>query len=136
MFFAYLFIIGVPAMLVFFFAQKIRQLKAAEKNGIQTQATVTGIYRLNSSKGSSDSVTFQYQDSTGQWHTGKITTGADQYGIGDGIPLKYSPGKPSFYVIKGMQQGQWVFLIFCLVMLAFMIFASYKLNEMVESGSY
>lgn len=136
MFFAYLFIIGVPAMLVFFFAQRIRLLKAAEKNGIQTQATVTGIYRVNSSKGSSDSVTFQYQDTSGQWHAGKITTVVGQYAMGDGISLKYSPGKPSLYVIKGMQQGQWVFLIFCLVMLAFMIFASYKLNEMAESGSY
>ena len=136
MFFAYLFIIGIPALLVVFFAKRISQLKAAEKNGMQTHATVTGIYRINSSKGSSDSVTFQYQDTTGQWHAGKISTSVGQYAMGDCIPLKYSPGKPSFYIIKGMQQGQWVLLIFCLLILAFMIFASYKLNEMAESGTY
>lgn len=136
MFFAYLFIVGIPALLVLFFARRISRIKAAEKNGQQTQAAVTGIYRLNSSKGTSDVVTFQYQDTTGQWHAGKITTGVGQYAIGDSIPLKYSPGKASFYIIKGMEQGQWVLLIFCLLILIFMIFASYKLNEMVESGAY
>jgi hypothetical protein len=130
-----IFIIGVPALLVFFTIKKIIRARAVEKHGVKTNAVVTHIMFFRSSRGSADSVTLQYTDDAGAAHTAKITTAAGKHSIGDSIPLKYLSAEPSSYNIEGMRQGLWAILIFCTLLLAFAIFASFKLNEMAEDSN-
>ncbi|MES2849155.1 MAG: hypothetical protein V4685_08870 [Bacteroidota bacterium] len=56
------------------------------------------------------------------------------YRPGNAMRLKYLVNKPFRYVIDGMQQDQWVILIVSILLLAFTIFASYKIDEIVPSG--
>lgn len=136
MIFFYIFIMGVPLLLVLFCFNKIMKVKAIKKHGIQTNAIVTHI-RLNKyNKGSSDSVTLEYADSSGTRHAAKLTTAPGHYKIGNTMPLKYQHEKPSRYVLDGMLQGQWFLFIFSVLLLAFAIFASFKVDEMVTSGNY
>jgi len=134
MIFFYIFIIGVPLLLVLFCFNKIMMIKAIKKHGIQTNAIVTQIRLNKHSKGSSDSVTLEYADSSGTRHAAKVTTAPGHYKIGNTMPLKYQQQKPSRYVLDGMLQGQWFLFIFSVLLFAFAIFASYKVNEMVMPG--
>lgn len=136
MIFFYLFIIGVPAILVFFAIKKLIQLKVIHKKGIKTNAVITQITLNRSSKGSSQSLIMEYADRTGIRYTAKATITTGQYQHGNIMPLKYLDNKPSQYAIDGMLQGQWFILVFLVVLLAFAIFASYKINEMAQSGDY
>ena len=134
MIFFYIFIIGIPLLLTLFCINKIRHVKAIKKHGIQTNAIVTHIRLIKYSKGSSDSVTLAYADKAGIWHTAKATTTPGHYKVGNTISLKYQQDKPSRYILNGMLQGQWFLFIFSVLLLAFAIFASYKVNEMVMPG--
>lgn len=136
MIFFYIFIIGVPTALVLFFINKIVTIRAIDKHGIKTNALITQVRLLKFSKGSLDSLTLEYADDTGKQHKAKASTAPGQYKQGDTLPLKYLSKKPSRYVIAGMPQGQWFLLIFCVILLAFAIFASYKIDELVQAGNY
>jgi hypothetical protein len=136
MIFFYIFIIGVPTVLVLFFTQKILRIRAIEKHGVKTSALIIQIRLFKFSKGSTDSLTLEYSDSTGTRYKAKATAAPGQYRQGDTMALKYLSNKPSAYVIDGMLQGQWFLLIFCILLLAFAIFASYKVNSMVQGGVY
>lgn len=136
MVFVYLFIIGIPGILVCLSIIKIARAKNICRNGTHTQGVVTQIALLHFSKGSFDNVVLEYQDSNGKYHAAKITTTPGQYNRGDAIPLKYLQHKPSQYIIDGMKQGQWGILIFSALLLAFMIFASFKICELAEGTHY
>ena len=123
-------------VLVFFTINKIIRARTVKQHGIKTQAVITHITLINFSKGASDNLTLEYNDNTGTRHLAKATTVPGQYKPGDTMALRYLNNKPSHYTIDGMQQGQWVILIFCILLLAFTIFASYKLDEMVQAGNY
>jgi hypothetical protein len=120
----------------FFTIKKIIKARTIKKHGIKTNAVITHITLIKFSKGSSDNLTLEYKDSAGTRHVAKATTLPGQYKPGDMMPLKYLHNKPSHYTIEGMQQGQWVILVFCILLLVFTIFASYKLNQMTESSNY
>ena len=135
MIFVYIFIISLPAVLVFFTLKKIIRARTVKQHGIKTQAVITHISLIKFSKGASDSLTLEYKDSTDTRHLAKVTTVPGQYKPGDSMPLRYLNNKPSHYTIDGMEQGQWAILIFCMLLLAFTIFASYKIDEMVQSSN-
>lgn len=136
MIFVYLFITGVPAILIFFTIKKIIRARTIAQRGVKTHAVITHITVVNFSRNSSDSLTLEYSDSTGARHAAKATTIAGQYRPGDTMLLKYLDNKPSHYTIDGMEQGQWVILIVGILLLAFTIYASYKIDELVQAGNY
>jgi hypothetical protein len=136
MIFFYFFIIGVPLLLILFCINKIMNVRAIKENGIQTDAVVTHIRLIRHSKGSSDSVKLEYADGSGNRHAAKVTTAPGHYKIGNTVPLKYQQQKPSRYIIDGMLQGQWFLFILSVLLFAFAIFASFKVDEMLTSGNY
>jgi hypothetical protein len=136
MIFVYILITGLPAVLVFFTIKKIVKARAVERHGIETIAEITHIALQKSSKGSSDRLTLEYSDNTGKRHAATASTLAGQYKPGSTMPLKYLRHNPSHYTIEGMQQGQWVILIFCILLLAFAIFASFKIDEMLQGSNF
>jgi hypothetical protein len=132
----YLIIIGLPAVLVFIFIKKVIRARTIEQHGVRTNAVITFIMPVSFGEGSSDNLILEYTDNTGKCHSAKAMTVQGQYKPGDTMPLRYLNDTPSAYTIDGMQQSHWALLIFCILLLAFAIFASYKLDEMVPPGNY
>lgn len=132
MIFVYLFIIGIPALLVLLTIKKMVKARRIQQQGIQTTAVVAGIKTMKISKSSFEKIQLRYRDHNGTDHTAHITATPGKYKRSDGFKLWYLRDEPAAYVVAGMQQGQWTGLVFFILLLAFMIFASFKLEEMVH----
>jgi hypothetical protein len=53
--------------------------------------------------------------------------------VGQSISVKYLPGKTDKIIVSS-KRGYWPMLIFSVVLLLFVFFAVYKIDEMVKSG--
>lgn len=81
-----------------------------------------------------DILTLEYKDHvTNQAHKGRTTVSFQKYKTGNTMPVVYLPGKPSKYAID-TNKAYWAMLIFCIILFLFIVFAVYKLNEMVQPG--
>jgi hypothetical protein len=135
MIFAYIFIIGTPAMLIFFIIKKMRRLRYIMQRGVISSALITHVYTQRFSRGSMDVLTLEYTDAAGRRYPAKATVPMGQYRAGERMRISYLAQDPAKYAFdKG--QGYWFVLVFCILLLLFMIFASYKINEMVQAGNY
>lgn len=133
MFFVYILITGVPALLVLVSIRKIVRSRKIQQQGIKTTAVVGSIKSIKINKSTFDKIQLRYRDHNGADHTVNITATAGKYDRSDEFQLWYLPDNPAAYAVAGMQQGQWAGLVFFIVLLAFMIFASVKLHEMVHA---
>ena len=48
--------------------------------------------------------------------------------------VAYLPANPAKYAITDTQGGNTAMLIFCILIFLFVLFAVYKINEMVQNG--
>ncbi len=126
----YIILIGLPALLVFTVLKKMQRIKTVQKHGIQTAAIVVDLIANIYNQNRTDTIVLQFQDSTGAWQTAKATVVPGQYKPGDRVPLKYLERQPTLYSINGMQTGQWVLLIFSILLLVVMIVASFMLGQL------
>lgn len=136
MIFIYLFIIGLPSILIFFIAKKIGKKNRIILYGVKTNAVITHIAWQHFSRGSFDKITLEYKDDTGFFYSAYINSRQGRYKVGDSITLFYFPRKPSVSSIDGSKDGNWGLLIFCLLLLLFALFAVYKINEMLPAANY
>jgi hypothetical protein len=136
MIWVYLFIIGVPAFLVLVTIIKMRKANKVLRQGIKTFAVITSIKLMRYHKGRADSIVLQYRDNNNIDHIASATVSPGKYKRGDKLKISYLEDKPGEYALEDMHQGYWAMLIFSILLLAFTIFASYKLNEMVTPGNY
>jgi len=136
MIFVYLLLIGVPILLIFVTITKIIKVKSIEQHGIKTNAVVTHIRPIRSGRNWSDKLTLEYKDNRGTSHSAKATTVKGHLKAGNTMSLKYSNNKPSAYSIDGTQKGDWVLLIVWILLLAYTIYASFKIDEMIQSGYF
>jgi len=104
-----------------------------QQQGIKTTAVVNSIKLIKINKSYFNKIQLQYRDLNGVDHTVHVTTISGKYKRGDVIELCYFRDNPAEYVIAGMLQGQWIGLLFFILLLAFMIFASFKLDEMFQT---
>jgi len=135
MIFVYIFIIGLPAFLIFLTIKKMRKAKNIQQHGITTDAFILNVTTRRMNKTSMDILTLEYTDTAGRRHPAKATVTAGKYRTGQRMPIKYLRENPTQYAF-GDSSGYWFVLIFCILLFGFMIFASYKINEMVQSGNY
>lgn len=110
---------------------RIRKTAFIKKNGTHINGTVTGIRTIRFKNTHLDMVYFEYQDRlTGRSYPGKLTSGVGKYHSGDRVPMAYLPSKPASYAVD-TKGGYTAMLIFTILVFAFVIFAVYKLNQMV-----
>lgn len=114
---------------------RMRVAATIKKNGVPATAIATQINTIRTSKGGSiDILTLEYRDHiTNQSHKGRATVSPRKYKIGDAMPVVYLPDKPSKYAID-TKKAYWAVLIFCIILFLFVLFAVYKINEMMQSG--
>jgi hypothetical protein len=106
------------------------------KEGIAVDAVIRQVVAQRFNRTSMDMLTLEYPDAaTGHIYPAKATTLPGKYRAGDTMPLWYLSNDPSKYALDN-GKGYWGVLIFCILLLAFTIFASIKINEMVRSGNY
>lgn len=110
----------------------VRLEEKIRKDGISTSGVVTHIHTTRRFRGPTiDRVHTRYDSLTaGQYHEANFVTTHRKYRIGQSIPVKYFPGKPDKIVVAE-KRGYWPMLIFSIVILAFVFFAVYKIDEMV-----
>ena len=102
-----------------------------QQHGVRTDAIITSIRTVHSSKGSTDIIGLEYRDIAGNRYPAKTNSSPGKYRTGQRLPLSYLAEKPASYAI-GIGNGYWVLLILCVLILLFTIFASYKINEMLQ----
>jgi len=135
MIFVYIFIIGMPAFLILFIIKKMRVAKHIQQSGIATDAFITNVSTRRINKTTLDILTLEYTDTAGRRYPAKATVTVGKYRTGQRMPVKYLRENPARYAFDN-GKGYWAVLIFCILLLLFTIFASYKINEMLQSGNY
>ncbi|HEY0677302.1 MAG TPA: DUF3592 domain-containing protein [Chitinophagaceae bacterium] len=102
------------------------------KDGISTLGIVTHIHTTRYHKGpTTDRVHTRYNSNiTGHYHEANFVTAHKKYRVGQSITVKYLPEHPD-KIIVAPKRGYWPMLIFTTALFLFIIFAVYKIDEMV-----
>ncbi|SDE35032.1 DUF3592 domain-containing protein [Niabella drilacis] len=112
----------------------IRLEERIRREGISTTGIVIHIHTTRYQRGpATDRVHTRYQSIIpGQYHEANFVTKHQKYQVGQTIPVKYIPEQPDKIVVA-LRRGYWLMLIFSIVLLLFVFFAIYKINEMVKA---
>jgi hypothetical protein len=132
----YILLIVLAAFPLLLTAQRMRRAATIKKNGVHSNAVVKEIRTVRPGKGGAmDILILEYKDRvTGHSYNAKATVAHQKFKIGDNLPIAYLPDKPSKYAVD-VKNAFWAVLIFSIVLFLFVLFAVYKINEMVKSGS-
>jgi len=136
MIFIYLFIIGLPCMLVIFISKKVKRTRSIAMHGIKVDAVITQVILQHFSKGSYDKIMLEYKDHVHACYKASTSSKPGRYKVGDNIAAMYLPDKPADYIIGDVKEGYWILLLFSVLLLLFAVFAVYKINEMLVTGHY
>ncbi len=131
----YLFLIVLGSLPMLATLKRIVRYRAVKKTGINTIGTITTIHTKGAYKGGSyDRLTISYLNrATGQPEVGQTTTVSRKYRVGDRIPIAYEHDKPDIIIPMDVAAFG-PMLGFSILLFVFVLFATYKIREMVEVG--
>ena len=132
----YIFIIGIPALCIYYCVRKIIKARRIQSQGISVEALVTQVQTQRFNRTYMDLLTLEYTAPTnGLRYPATATTTTGQYKAGDRMPVIYLAENPAQYAFdKG--EGYVGILIFFVVLFFVMIFASVKIDEMVKASNF
>ena len=135
MIFFYILLILLAAFPLGLAIWRMRRAAYIKKTGIHTNGYITSIRTVRIKSSLTDIISIEYKDrTTGRPYTGKATTQAGKFKLGDTMGVAYLPANPAKYAIADTKGGFTAMLIFCILIFLFVLFAVYKINEMVQSG--
>jgi hypothetical protein len=112
---------------------RMRRTATIKKHGIHCNGTISSIRTVRMKSAYIDILTIEYRDrATGQPYPAKATTSRGKYNRGDLIGIAYLPDQPSKYALTDTKGGFTFMLVFCIIIFLFVIFAVYKIDEMVK----
>lgn len=120
----------LPLLIILYKKNRVKKILTT---GIPVKATVYNVYPVRRQATDVVYYTFYAQDSA-QQYTGTLTIKSGTYKPGDVLNVYYMPGNPKRNTIHGAW-GSPLIVIFGIVIALFVLFAVYKMWEMVESGS-
>lgn len=120
----------LPLAIILYKKNRVKKILTA---GLQAKALIYDVIRVTGSAAEIVYYRFNVQNSTRQY-TGSLTIKQGQYKIGDMLDIYYWPGNPRRNTVTGAW-GSPIILGFGIVLAVFMLFAVYKLYEMVKTGS-
>lgn len=131
----YILLIALGAFPLILTIWRMRAAATIKKAGVATNEVITHINTIRTGKaGAMDILTLEYKDRlTNHPYNGGATVTHQKYKPGDIMPVIYLPDNPSKYAVD-LKTAYWVVLIFCILLFLFIVFALYKINEMVQSG--
>jgi len=96
------------------------------------KATVTSVYFMRRS--ATDVVNYSAQTvNTGEHFRGRLTIKHGVYNVGDKIDVYYLPTNPKRNTVKGAWESP-AMVVFGIIIALFVLFAAWKIWEMVNSG--
>ncbi len=124
---------ALPLWKTFRYIQKEKRIR---QHGINASGVVTHIHTTAMRRGPTvDQVQIEYASNIhGHFHKSSITATHKKFKHGESVPVKYLPEDPSKILVDG-GQGYWPMLIFSILIFLFVIFAVYKIDEMVKTGN-
>ena len=130
----YISLIALAAFPLVLTIRRMHVAKKIKKKGTPTTGVINHINSIRTGRGAIDILTLEYKDTvTGQAYKAKATVSPYKYKIGDTMEIVYLPDKPSKYAIDS-KGGYLGILIFCIILFLFVLFAVYKIDEMVRTG--
>jgi hypothetical protein len=127
----YIFMIALAAVPLTITIYRMRKAGNIKKHGVHVDAIVKDKRAVRIGKSPIDMLTLEYKDrATGRPYYGKASTGQGKFKIGDRMPVAYLPDDPAKYAV--LKTGYWPVLVFCIILFLFVIFAVYKIDEMVS----
>ncbi|WP_109698727.1 DUF3592 domain-containing protein [Chitinophaga deserti] len=107
------------------------------RRGIQTNGVVLSKHVLTMKRGRAvDNLHIEFRDTyTGQIHRSHAYAAFGKFKPGDQVTLHYLPNTPAKIVLTGGLSYVPMF-IFSILLILFVIFAVYKLEEMIRTGDY
>lgn len=133
MLYIYILLIGISCLPLLFLLIQRKGYQKIVKEGVQTTAEVKHFRTTRLFRGPTfDQVVFWYlPQGANQYRSGRFSSRPGKYKVGDKLDIYYLPQKPAKYFVPESKPSNWIMLIF-LVLLAFVIFACFKINEMVS----
>ncbi|WP_298717112.1 DUF3592 domain-containing protein [Chitinophaga sp.] len=128
----YILLIVIGAIPLWITVRYIRLEERIRLHGISTTGTITNIKTTRYSRGPvSDRVHVRYDGLSGQGHTASFVSKHGKYRSGRTVPVKYLPEKPDKIIVEA-KRGYWSMLVFTILLMLFIIFAVYKIDEMLK----
>ncbi len=124
-------LLGFMPMVIILF--KKNRVKKILSHGVPVKAVVYDVRRMSRSAAEIVYYSF-YAHNSKQQYTGTLTTDRSTYKTGDELDIFYLPGYPRRNTMNGAW-GSPVIIGFGIGMAIFVLFATYKMYEMVQSGS-
>ncbi len=120
----------VPLAIILYKKNRVKKILSV---GLPAEAVVYDIIAMSRSAVEIVWYKFIPQNNTKQY-TGSLSTKRGLYKTGDILKIYYLPGNPRRNTINGAW-GSPIILVFGIVLAGFILFAVYKLYEMVKTGS-
>ena len=132
----YILLIVLSAFPLWKIIRYITKENRIKKNGLNVLGVVTHIHTSAMRSGPTvDQVHIEYASIiTGHFHKSSITAKHNKFKHGENLTVKYLPEEPSKIVV-GKGQEYLPMLIFSILIFLFVIFAVYKIDEMVKTGN-
>lgn len=129
----YILLIAVGALPLLVFLLKRRSYRRILHTGASTTAEISHIKTQRYYKGGTyDRVLFIYLPAgAGQYVEGQFNTKMGKHKRGERLEIFYMPQQPQKYAVPG-SKGEVFFLTFTILILLFVIFACFKIDEMLQ----
>lgn len=120
----------LPMVIVLY---KKNRVKKILDTGLPATATV---YKILGPVGKrhTDIVYYSFIARNGAQYTGVLTTKVGAYHVSDTLQVWYLQSEPNKNTVKGAWGSSFI-LIFVIIIAVFVLFAVYKINEMVQTGA-
>ncbi|PKA84454.1 hypothetical protein ATE92_2644 [Ulvibacter sp. MAR_2010_11] len=131
----YIVILLLASLPTFITLFRINKYRSIRRNGINTKARITQISMQNFFRGQHLlKLSLEYKDyKSGLLVYGEAISANSKHQVGDLVDIAYKPNTSKIY-IKGEEKNYRPMLVFAIILLIFMVFAVYKIDEMVING--
>ncbi len=132
----YILLIAVGALPLAIFLFKRKSYRSILQRGVTTTAAITHIKTGRYYKGGTyDRVLFAYLPfGAGQYLEGQYITKVGKHKRGEQFTIFYLPGQPQKHAVPG-NTGEAFGFVFTILILLFVIFACFKIHEMLKAES-
>ncbi|WP_341837910.1 DUF3592 domain-containing protein [Chitinophaga pollutisoli] len=129
----YLLIIIISAIPLWITIRYVWLEERIRRHGNATTGTVTYVQTNRYPRGpATDRVYVRYDSRiSGQYHTAFFVSKHGKYRSGQAVPVKYLHEKPDKIVVE-KERGYWIMLVFTILLMLFVFFAVYKIDEMIK----
>ncbi len=119
----------LPLAIILYKKNRVKKILTV---GVPAEAVVYEVITV--SRSATEIVCYKFIVQNTEQYTGTLTTKRGLYKTGDTLNIHYLPGNPR----RNTMHGAWgspIILGFGIVLAVFILFAVYKLHEMVKTGS-